>query len=77
MGGGPMADEQLLEKVSCPECGMFATLRLEASGRVRTELGDDVFKCRHGLIGMAVLACSSFRPEILAGQKHLRAEPPV
>jgi hypothetical protein len=69
-----MAEEQRFENVSCPECGIFATIRLEATGLVKTDLRD-VSGCRHGLIGMAVLACSSFRPELLAGQKRLRDDP--
>jgi hypothetical protein len=72
-----MAQEQRFEKVSCPECGMFATVRLEATGVVKNDLGDVGSGCRHGLIGMAVLACSSFRPKILAGQKRLRGDPSV
>lgn len=67
-----MTEEEHVEEVRCPECGAFATLRLQASGRANAELGDVVSKCRHGLIGMAVLACSSFRPAVLAGQKRLR-----
>jgi hypothetical protein len=70
-----MAEEQCFEGVICPECRMFATVRLTASGLVKTDLGADVSKCRHGLIGMAVMACSSFRPEILAAQLRLRGDP--
>ena len=69
-----MAVRQRFEKVSCPDCGIFATVRLEATGLVKIDLGDVVSGCRHGLIGTAVLACSSFRSEILAGQKRLRAD---
>jgi hypothetical protein len=69
-----MAEEQRFESVSCPECGMFATVRLGLTGVVKTELGDIGSGCRHRLIGTAVLACSSFRPAILAGQKRLRGD---
>jgi hypothetical protein len=54
---------------------MFATLHLQASGLVKTELGDIVSGCRHSLIEMAIFACSSFRPQLLAGQKRLRGDP--
>ena len=65
-----MVEEQRSEAVSCPECGVFATLHLEESGHIKTELGD-VSNCRHGLIGTAVLACSGLRPGLVAGQKRL------
>ena len=76
-GGKGMPEEEHFEWVSCLECGMFAVLRLEASGLVKTELGDIVSRCRHGLIGTAILACSGFRPALLAGQKRLRGDPSI
>jgi hypothetical protein len=35
-----MAKEQRFENVSCPECGMFATVCLDATGLVKTDLRD-------------------------------------
>jgi hypothetical protein len=53
-----MAQEQPFEKVSCPECGMFATVRLEATGVVKNGSGRRRF-------GMSARAHRDGRPGLL------------
>ena len=66
-----MAELDRFEKVNCPECGMFAVVRIGESGE-KVVLADIVTKCAQGLPTLSASACRNFKLVILAAQDRLR-----